>query len=421
MSFWDKLKRFFGGGDDDLDVKVREVALGFVDAGEQFSATGVASRAVGIAEPSLRKEAEARLHALFERGGLPGYTRTAIVGMWLYHPEGLVVDAATIVGAAFGGTGAPTSSTSTPSSGGWKPPKERASTDPYDTSGTLTLTPEQLRERAKKIVPWRTAWIGRVDVIPPASDERTALIDRERGRATYGVGGGLVWDSEAGGEYRECLLKARVLTERRPAFRLLESLLWEPENGYFLLAAHLARLADTAVYFGVPLDRSATEAGLAERASSLNEASKIRLLVELDGAFVIEATPLAREASSRPVRVGLAEAPVNSSAIWLYHKTTRRELYDAARASRPDCEEVILWNERGELTEASTANVVLDMDGEWLTPPVTSGLLAGTFRNWLLASGQIREQILTLADLRAARRIALINSVRKWREAVLVA
>ena len=250
---------------------------------------------------------------------------------------------------------------------------------------------------------------------------RTALIDRERGRATYGVGGGLVWDSEAGGEYRECLLKARVLTERRPAFRLLESLLWEPENGYFLLAAHLARLADTAVYFGVPLDRSATEAGLAERASSLNEASKIRLLVELDGAFVIEATPLAREASSRPVRVGLAEAPVNSSAIWLYHKTTRRELYDAARASRPDCEEVILWNERGELTEASTANVVLDMDGEWLTPPVTSGLLAGTFRNWLLASGQIREQILTLADLRAARRIALINSVRKWREAVLVA
>ncbi|MCU0671888.1 MAG: reverse transcriptase family protein [Myxococcota bacterium] len=179
MSFWDKLKRFFGGGDDDLDLKVREVALGFVDAGEQFSATGVASRAVGIAEPALRKEAEARLHALFERGGLPGYARTEIAGMWLYHPEG--VDPRGMPGAPVPPrppTPSASTSTSTSSSGGWKPPKERASTDPYDTSGTLTLTPEQLRERAKKIVPWRTAWIGRVDVIPPASDERTALIDR---------------------------------------------------------------------------------------------------------------------------------------------------------------------------------------------------------------------------------------------------
>ena len=133
------------------------------------------------------------------------------------------------------------------------------------------------------------------------------------------------------------------------------------------------------------------------------------------------AAPLTQGALSQPVRVGLAKTPVDSGAIWLYHKTTRRELYEAARASRPDCDEVILWNERGELTEAITANVVLDVDGEWVTPPVTSGLLAGTFRNWLLAAGQIRERILTPADLRAARRIALINSVRKWQAAVLVA
>jgi len=258
---------------------------------------------------------------------------------------------------------------------------------------------------------------------------RTALIDRERGRATYGVGGGLVWDSEPGSEYRECLLKARVLTEQRPAFRLLETLLWEPENGYFLLAAHLARLADTAVYFGVPLDRPAIEARLAERASTLSEASKIRLLVELDGAFAVEVAPLTQGALSQPVRVGLAKTLVDSSTIWLYHKTTRREyhkttrreLYDAARASRPDCDEVILWNERGELTEASTANVVLELSEGWVTPPVASGLLAGTFRNWLLAAGQIQERTLTPVDLHTARRIALINSVRKWQLALFVA
>lgn len=249
---------------------------------------------------------------------------------------------------------------------------------------------------------------------------RTVLIDRERRRATYGVGGGLVWDSDAGGEYEECLLKARVLTARQLSFQLLESLLWEPGNGYFLLEAHLARLADTAVYFNVPLDRSAIEVRLTELAPTLSEASKIRLRVKPDGAFVVATEPLAQGTPPQPTRVGLAKTPVDSGAIWLYHKTTRRELYDAARASRPDCDEVILWNERGELTEASMANVVLELGDGWVTPPVTSGLLAGTFRNWLLATGQIRERVLTRADLRAARRVALINSVRKWRAAVFV-
>ena len=249
---------------------------------------------------------------------------------------------------------------------------------------------------------------------------RTVLVDRARRQATYGVGSGLVWDSDASDEYEECLIKARVLTGRQSSFQLLESLLWEPGSGYFLLEAHLARLADTAAYFNIPLDRATIDARLTELAPTSGEESKIRLRVNLDGTFAVEAAPPTQEALPQPARVGLARAPVDSSMIWLYHKTTRREIYDAARASRPDCDEVILWNERGELTEASMANVVLDLDGAWVTPPVTSGLLAGTFRRWLLATGQIRERILTPADLHAAQRIALINSVRKWRAAILV-
>ncbi len=42
----------------------------------------------------------------------------------------------------------------------------------------LGLSADELRKRAVKINPYRTAWIGRVDTIPPQSDERTALIDR---------------------------------------------------------------------------------------------------------------------------------------------------------------------------------------------------------------------------------------------------
>jgi len=246
---------------------------------------------------------------------------------------------------------------------------------------------------------------------------RTVLIDQHRQQARYGVGSGLVWDSDAAGEYAECRLKARVLTTPRPAFQLLEALLWEPEGGYFLLAEHLARLTETAAYFGVPLDRPAIEAGLAHLA--LSAASKVRLRVDLDGRFTLEAEPLARGALPRPVRVGLAREPVDSGHLWLYHKTTRREVYAAARASRPDCDEVILWNERGELTEAGTANLVLDLAGDWVTPPVMSGLLAGTFRGALLAQGRIRERVLTRADLNQARGIYLINAVRQWQDAIL--
>ena len=129
--------------------------------------------------------------------------------------------------------------------------------------------------------------------------------------------------------------------------------------------------------------------------------------------------PLARGALPQPVRVGLAREPVDSSHLWLYHKTTRREVYAAARASRLDCDEVILWNERGELTEAGTANLVLDLAGDRVTPPVRSGLLAGTFRGALLAQGRIRERVLTCADLGQARGIYLINAVRQWQSAIL--
>jgi para-aminobenzoate synthetase/4-amino-4-deoxychorismate lyase len=80
---------------------------------------------------------------------------------------------------------------------------------------------------------------------------------------------------------------------------------------------------------------------------------------------------------------------------------------------------VILWNERGEITESCTANVVIDLDGALVTPPLECGLLDGTFRGWLLAQGQIAERVITIELLRSARLIYLINSVRKWMEAEL--
>jgi para-aminobenzoate synthetase/4-amino-4-deoxychorismate lyase len=251
---------------------------------------------------------------------------------------------------------------------------------------------------------------------------RTVVIDHRRGTATYGVGSGVVWDSDAADEYAECLLKARVLSagQAAPPFQLLESLLWTPGGGYLLRERHLARLADSAEYFGYFVDINQVERYLDDLAAHLDAPAKVRLLVGRDGAVNGETRPLAEAARPEPIRVGLAVAPVSSTNVFLYHKTTHREAYDAGRASRPDCDDVILWNERGELTEASAANLVITLDGRAWTPPVSAGLLAGTLRAELLAAGAIVERSLTAADLRRAERIELINSVRGRQAAVFL-
>ena len=246
---------------------------------------------------------------------------------------------------------------------------------------------------------------------------RTAVIDRLRGRAVYGVGSGVVWDSDARAEYEECLLKSRVLHARPQSvgdFRLLESLRWSPDEGYFLLDRHLRRLGDSADYFNFKLDKEAAERALSATATSLTGASKVRLLVDRRGQLEIEAHPIERSASPVPLRIGLARQPVASTIVWLYHKTTRRDVYDQPRNTRPDCDDVILWNERGELTESTIANLVLELEGRRYTPPVSCGLLPGTMRAHLLESGEIAERVLTPADLDRASGVWLINSVRGW-------
>ena len=97
------------------------------------------------------------------------------------------------------------------------------------------------------------------------------------------------------------------------------------------------------------------------------------------------------ESSPEPVRLELALHPVDAGDVFLYHKTTHRKVYDAARAGRTAGDDVLLYNERGEITETCRANVALRMGGELCTPPVACGLLAGTLRRtacWPKASCQ---------------------------------
>jgi para-aminobenzoate synthetase/4-amino-4-deoxychorismate lyase len=131
----------------------------------------------------------------------------------------------------------------------------------------------------------------------------------------------------------------------------------------------------------------------------------------------VESAPIAAVAGR--VRVALAAAPVDQRDPFLYHKTTLRDPYRERAAARPDCDDVLLVNRRGELTESTTANLVVRLDGALYTPPLDCGLLPGVLRRRLLASGALRERRLRAEELRSAEEMWLINSVRGWREAVL--
>jgi para-aminobenzoate synthetase / 4-amino-4-deoxychorismate lyase len=256
----------------------------------------------------------------------------------------------------------------------------------------------------------RGAYTGAIGLLKPGGDcvfnvaIRTVVIDTETGVATFGVGGGIVIDSTAEREYEECLVKSRFLHSTTREFQLLESILLE--NGeYFLLEDHVARLNESAEYFG--FNETRINADLERLAIENPRGSfKVRLMLWKDGRVETQLTPV--ELLNEVWSVTLATEPVDSSDRFLFHKTTRRLPGD----------DVIFWNERGEITESNIANVVVEIDGELFTPPIECGLLPGVFRNNLLARGKIKERVITTDEFKSAKEFYLINSVRKWIRAI---
>ncbi|MFJ8235691.1 aminodeoxychorismate synthase component I [Ureibacillus sp. NPDC094379] len=270
----------------------------------------------------------------------------------------------------------------------------------------------------------RDVYCGAIGYITPNHEAifnvpiRTVVIDQKTGTATYGVGGGITWDSTTEDEYDEILAKAKLLEVERPVFQLLESLLLK-DGEIFLLEEHLNRLRNSAEYFRFELDGDAIRSYLLQFATEKNVGEfKIRLLVEKHGGLSIEGQAITQPRT--PFKIMLADEPVDQNNPFLYHKTTNRAVYSNYQQKFPDVYDVLLWNKDGEVTEFTNGNVVLEIDGVNYTPPISSGLLAGTFRESLLRNDIIQEKVLTVQDLKKASKIWFINSVRKWLEVELL-
>jgi para-aminobenzoate synthetase/4-amino-4-deoxychorismate lyase len=241
-------------------------------------------------------------------------------------------------------------------------------------------------------------------------------LSTENGLLTLGVGGGITADSVAEREYEECRLKGAFLTRRRSRFSLIETM--RCESGIELLPLHMERLADSANYFGISYNSQALVDEITEVVRSCGDRiTRVRLEVGEDGNWSISAKPLTENAWNG--RVVIACERINSSVVFLHHKTTNRQFYDLRlqAAVTEGFDEILFINESAHITEGAVSNFFFAIDGKWLTPKLSCGLLPGVQRASILQGrDDAYESEIGLADLRRADSVFCCNALRGVRE-----
>lgn len=303
-------------------------------------------------------------------------------------------------------------------------------------SGSITGAPKirtmQIIEELEKEA--RGVYTGGIGYLGPGGEAvfnvpiRTIRLRGQRGE--MGIGGGITHDSIPAEEWREALLKGRFLTHGQEAFCLLETMLWCPGHGFYLLESHLRRLEQSADYFKYSFNDRQIRQGLNELASSFDsDCYRVRVSLAKDGRYQFDSTScgepenlcLPERPDGETVRrnlpvIKLAEEKVIPIGPWLYHKTTRRQLYDEhhLKAQNAGLYDYLFVNERDEITEGSITNIIVYCAGKYKTPPVSSGLLPGIMRKKLLSDAfpDLQEEVVKVADLKRAEAIFVCNSVR---------
>ncbi|WP_096029251.1 bifunctional chorismate-binding protein/class IV aminotransferase [Campylobacter lanienae] len=246
----------------------------------------------------------------------------------------------------------------------------------------------------------------------------------------YGVGSGVVWDSKCDDEFAELELKSSFLRPKIE-FNLFETMLLR-EDKIFLLQNHLKRLINSARLLGFKLpmgfelcEMDEERLKFSDIVSGINggfesidkfkdifanlRADNVDLRVNLtlnkSGEYQITQTQIPPLKSHK---IAISQNRLNSCNDLLYHKTTLRD----ERIIDDGLFDIFYLNQRDELCEGSRSNIVLNIGGELLTPKLDCGLLAGTVRERLLKFGEIKEAILGLDDLKNAKEIYAINSLR---------
>jgi para-aminobenzoate synthetase/4-amino-4-deoxychorismate lyase len=238
-----------------------------------------------------------------------------------------------------------------------------------------------------------------------------------------GIGAGIVYDSNAESEYQECLLKARFLTGLQSTFSLFETMR-ATARGCELLDRHLERIASSAQTFGFSLDLTEARRRVAAECAEISDDQDYRLRLSLNANGEIKLTKAPVAPLQQPTRVLLSTIAMQSDDLLLAHKTTLRHVYDAGwkKAEAVGAFDTLFFNERGELTEGGRSNVFVKINGQWMTPPLSAGVLPGVMRARLLEDDNWNaiEHTISRADLKNAEAVCVCNALRGVLQAQVV-
>ena len=249
---------------------------------------------------------------------------------------------------------------------------------------------------------------------------RTILINNNYGE--MGIGGGIVYDSDAQSEYEEAKLKANFLIkEIFPDFKIIETILFY--NKYEYLNLHLKRMKFSALYFDFKFPKSSIIKKLKFIKTHLknNTKYKIRILLSKDGNFEIIYEPVILP---KTYKLKISEIKINHFDNFLYHKTTNRVKYEneLKKSKEEGFFDVIFVNENNEITEGAISNIYIEKKGIIYTPPVECGLLNGIIRQVLLKKykNKMKERKLYINDLKEADAVYISNSIIGFRKAEVI-
>ena len=258
---------------------------------------------------------------------------------------------------------------------------------------------------------------------------RTLVLDNKNKTGVMGIGSGITYISDAILEYQECLLKSKFLTTPKPNFQLIETILLN--NGKYLwLSEHLKRMSGSAKYFGIVFNLESIKTEL-KKLCYKNKVGRFKVRIELfkNGKICINTEEI-RPQTLQLEKAVISKVKVNSTDVFLYHKTSQRKIYNTEheRMRKKGFLDVIFENEKGQITEGAITNVVIKKDNKYFTPTRTCGLLNGICRQSLLnekicpkefflqnngaISSKVFEKVITKAQLLNADKVFLVNSLR---------
>lgn len=284
--------------------------------------------------------------------------------------------------------------------------------------GSITGAPKlRAMQLIQELEKPRGVYTGAIGVIQPNQNAVFSIgirtLELKKGKGNIGIGSGITWDSDPEKEWLEILEKAKFFTEASNKFSLFETLLYK--NGIFYFQKeHLKRIKNSAKTFGFPFSEQEWISCLKKVSTNCINSNTYRVKISLNylGKFTLDFQTL--ENFPKKGTLKICNALMNSSSEFRKHKTNLREIYDreGKRSREAGHLDILFLNEKKEITEGSISNIFVKIGDSYFTPPISSGLLPGIFRNRLLKRKGFYEKTLSLDDLFRSNSVFLCNSLR---------